>query len=251
LRSQIEESREALSQKIEMLEEKVTETVQSATASVTEATANVLETVQTATASVSETVDSVTHAFQGTVDTVRQSVEGTVDSVKDAFDFSAQVERHPWLMLGGAVAAGYLGATLLSGSGNSANKMRRSPRRHARIVAGNGDMRLVEPLSEASNPGSIFNDAAMVPQFQYAAEGPKKAGWLERLGEALAPEFGKLEGLAIGTALGTVRDFVVEATPTSMRPQVKEIIDSLTEKMGGQKVPEHLFEEACKGSSTP
>jgi len=230
----MEESREALAQKIELLEEKVTETVQTATASVAEATASVLETVQNATSSVSDTVDSVTSAVQGTVDTVRQSMEGTGDSVKEAFDLPRQVQEHPWWMMAGAIAAGYFGGRLLSDSAK-ASVAKSAPRREFNpnpqmFLAGRQDHRYLVPDEVAGN-GFASNGAA-----NRSSSVTTSPTWLHQLGTRFGPEIAKLESLAVGVALGTVRDFVVEAVPESIQQQISEVIDGLTEKLGGQCV---------------
>jgi len=239
---QMDESRESLAQKIEMLEDKVTETVQTATASVAEATASVLETVQSATASVSETVDSVTNAVQGTVDNVRQSVEGTVDSVKSAFDLSRQVEEHPWLMMGGAVAVGVLGATLLGNSGTNANARPRNgkpspPDRSNGHVESFRDAPY-QPSYATPAPASTFVPTVSTGETKQRSE---SWSWLKHLTGTFGPEITKLEGLALGLAMGALRDVVVDAVPPGVRKEVQEVIDGFTEKLGGERLPSHAF----------
>lgn len=194
LRAQMEESREALAQKMERLEEKVTETVETATASVAEATATVVETVQNATTSVSETVDSVTNAVQGTVDTVRQSVAGTVDSVKDAFDFSRQMERYPWLMVAGAVGIGYWTAVFLEAAPLAA-----------------GDTR-ISPSPKQGNTSQ----------------------WFGGMGTTFGPEIAKLQRLAITAVLGSFKQTLIDAVPESIQQPLGKIIDEFSEKIDGR-----------------
>ena len=252
LRTRMEESREALAQKIELLEEKVTETVETATASVAEATASVLETMQNATASVSETVDTVTTAVQGTMDTVRLSVEGTVDSVRHAVDLPLQVRKHPWLMLAGAVAAGYLGGTLLQrasqrqstsratkdiasaeSSPSSIREWQRAPFVAAQETSTNGFHK-----NESSTHGAVKSDTFSPSEPSNPASHPAShagsSDWLETLGQTFAPELAKLKGLALGTLLGSVRDMVVKASPQPIQQSLAELMDDFTEKIGGQ-----------------
>jgi ElaB/YqjD/DUF883 family membrane-anchored ribosome-binding protein len=99
IREQMRETRSALSEKLETLEEQVT--------------AKVKETTET----VAETVETVKGAVENTVQTVSETVQNTVEAVKDTFDMSRHVEEHPWLMFGGAVAAGFVGARILEGAG--------------------------------------------------------------------------------------------------------------------------------------
>jgi ElaB/YqjD/DUF883 family membrane-anchored ribosome-binding protein len=69
--------------------------------------------VHDATTVVSATIESVKETVEETVDTVQEAVKGSVTSVKHALDVSAHVDRHPWLMLAGAVAFGYVCGSLL------------------------------------------------------------------------------------------------------------------------------------------
>src|SRR5262245_11419063 len=108
---EMEQTRSALTGKLETLERKVTGTVQDAT-----------EVVQDATAAVSNTVETVQGAVEDTVATVKESVQEAVGTVKEAFNLAHQVERHPWLMFGGAVAVGFLSERLLGGARGLAAK---------------------------------------------------------------------------------------------------------------------------------
>lgn len=93
IREQMEETKSQLSQKLESLEQQVSETVQS--------TGN----------AVNATVETV----QQTFDSVTTTVKDAVQSVVNAFDVRRQVERHPWVMMSGAVVLGYLAREILMG----------------------------------------------------------------------------------------------------------------------------------------
>jgi len=95
IKHQMEETRTALTEKLEAVEELVASTVK--------------ETTQ----AVSDTVATVTNTVENTVSTVAESVEDVTESVKNAFDFKGYVEEYPWLVLGGGVAVGYLLGSLL------------------------------------------------------------------------------------------------------------------------------------------
>lgn len=85
IRSQMEETRSSLADKIDALENQV------------------LGTVETAT-----------HAVADTVENVKESVAETVETVKDTFNMRKHVENHPWLAFGGSVATGYVVGCLLT-----------------------------------------------------------------------------------------------------------------------------------------
>ena len=84
IRDKMEEARASLAEKLETLEEKEMNSVQETTAAVTE-----------------------------TVTTVKESVQGGVESVKNFMDVKDHVDRHPWMMMGGAVMCGLLVSNLL------------------------------------------------------------------------------------------------------------------------------------------
>jgi ElaB/YqjD/DUF883 family membrane-anchored ribosome-binding protein len=75
----IEDTRSAITEKLDILEARVRETVEGAQSSVEEI-----------------------------VETVKGTVGDTVETVKRTFDVPYQVDQHPWLMVGGATLAGYL-----------------------------------------------------------------------------------------------------------------------------------------------
>jgi ElaB/YqjD/DUF883 family membrane-anchored ribosome-binding protein len=95
IRQQMEDTRTALTEKLENLEEQV------------------VARVRNTTDSVNETVENVKEAVENTVQTVSNTVDRTVESVKETFDVRRQFEQRPWLMLGGAVLVGYIGGRLL------------------------------------------------------------------------------------------------------------------------------------------
>jgi ElaB/YqjD/DUF883 family membrane-anchored ribosome-binding protein len=95
LRHQMEETRTHLAGQVEVLEHEV------------------MDMVHDATSAVAGTIESVKESVGETVETVQEAVKGTVTSVKHALDVSAHVRRHPWLMLAGAVAFGYVCGSFL------------------------------------------------------------------------------------------------------------------------------------------
>src|SRR5947207_10702413 len=96
IRRQMEAQRAALADKLETLENRI------------------VQTVEGAREAVSETVQTVKDSVQCSVQTVRESVQSSVEAVKDTLDVRAQVERHPWAMVGGAAALGFAAGYLLN-----------------------------------------------------------------------------------------------------------------------------------------
>jgi ElaB/YqjD/DUF883 family membrane-anchored ribosome-binding protein len=78
IREQIEDTRSALTAKLETLEQGVKETVSEAKAAVND-----------------------------TIENVKETVKGTVDTVKDSLDIRTYVQEYPWPMLAGSVVFGW------------------------------------------------------------------------------------------------------------------------------------------------
>ena len=228
IRERMEETRNDLSDKLEQLEQQVMDTVQGATSAVTETVQNATDAVSDAVQSAKDVVDSVKDSVEGTVESVRGAVEGTVDSVnqtmhdtyesvKQTFDVPRQVERHPWLMVGGAVAVGFVAGSLLP---------------HAPVVT-----RTVGRMAESFRPtAQRFTSAAASTAGAVGAAASTAGSWLGTLEGMFGPELNQVKELAIGALLGMVRDSAVQAAPETMRDQVREIIDGITSKLGGKPV---------------
>jgi len=198
IREQMEETRASLTEKLETLEQQVVTTVQDATSAVTETVESVKDAVQ-------ETVTTVKDTVQDTVATVKGSVQDTVDGVKETFDLRHQVEQHPWGMVAGAVALGYLGGYLLS-----------PPR--PRVVTANIGTQYPLPVSQPTT----------------SAPSSSEPSWWTGVSAMFAPEIAKVKGLALGVALGIVRDSITEAAPTQMKAELGNVFDSITAKLGGE-----------------
>jgi len=91
IRTEMEQTRSNLADKLEALESEFRGAVEGTTSAV----ANTVETVQE------------------TVENVKESVQETVASVKETLNVRKQVERHPWAMFGGAMLVGCFAGSLL------------------------------------------------------------------------------------------------------------------------------------------
>jgi ElaB/YqjD/DUF883 family membrane-anchored ribosome-binding protein len=139
-------------------------------------------------------------AVRDSVTAVKETFGESVETVKDAFDIPAQVDRHPWLAIGASVACGYALGMLLTGkNGKSERTYRSEPERIG-----------MEP-APSSPP-------------------PTKPGLLA----AFEPELNHLKALAIGAALGTLREMLSEKVPPHMAEELRGIIDNVTQKLGGE-----------------
>lgn len=205
IKTQMEETRSSLAEKLETLEHQVVGTVQQTTTAVS----NTVEAVK-------ETVESVKDAVENTVEKAKDSVHETVESIQQSLDLPRQVQRHPWGMFTGSVALGVLTGYLLP------TEFRRS--QGPRATSGNGFRPRATDLHE---------DLVREP----AAANPSGPSMLHQVGDALGGELTKLKGLAIGTALGVVRDLLVDRLPDTMRPDLTNMVNEVTEKLGGKVLP--------------
>jgi len=224
IQQQMQETRTALTDKLETLE------------------AQVVNTVSEANTAVVATVESVKDAVQETMNVVKGSVHETVDSVKHAMDLSRQVDRHPWLLMGGAAALGYLGGCLLR------RAVTRPSRGESPVYPLAPPIR-IRPSEEKNGRGTHpLQDNA-----EEAARPSPVAGWLSKLEKELAPEIDKVKSLAIGVGLGLVRDLITESAPEQLQPRLTEVMDDITVKLGGETIRGPVLStssETGKGAST-
>jgi len=195
IKHQMEETRTALTEKLEAVEELVASTVKETTQAVT------------------DTVSTVTNTVENTVSTVAESVENVTESVKSAFDFRSYVVEHPWLVLGGGAAVGYLLGSLLP-----------SQRPSARASAS------YAPSTSPSYP----QGATSYTGRQEASTG----GGFSSLLEGLTPVVDKLKGLALGTAASVVGEMIVKNLPDNLKSEVTNLIDDTTRRLGGSVLHE-------------
>jgi len=202
IREQIEETRSSLTEKLETLEEQVRGTVQSAKASV-----------------------------EDTIDTVKSSVQHTVTSVKQTFDLKYQVERHPWTMLGGSFLTGFVLGNYVQG--------RREEQLHG---VGGAVYPAAAPeqtrSSLASEDYSGYRPKGSWPESAPAQAPTARAaqpGFLSRLLGTFDDEIEKVKEVAIGAAMGVVRDLAKQSFPM-LSPQIDEVMNSATAKLGGQLI---------------
>jgi len=204
IRRQMGQTREALTEKLETLENKVAQSV----------------------SAVSETVANV-----------QEKLTEGVESVKEAVDVKVQVDRHPWLMLGGSVLCGFVLGELLTRDREkpAASTFMPTPRRE--------ETRWRE---ETRPNGRSSADHQQGSSSQQTSESSGVvASWLHMF----EPELQRLKGLALGATLGTVREMLTSEVPPNMAGQLREIIDAVTQKAGGQPIPSSDF-AASKSRAT-
>src|SRR5947209_887484 len=117
---ELDETRADLADKLAQLSDKITgtvETVEETVENVTEKAAETVEAVKETVAgtveSVKESVETVRETVSGTVENVKESVSTAFENVRETFNLQRQMQERPWLVLGGAVAVGFIGGKLV------------------------------------------------------------------------------------------------------------------------------------------
>jgi len=223
----MDDTRSALTEKLEKLEHQVTETVHGASAAVT------------------ETIGNVKDAVQETVQTVKDSVQDTVATVKDTLDIKRQVDEHPWTMVAGATALGFLGGYLLNRltqSSRSRHGFYPPSMAHVPVSSYQPPSMGRGPLEGNGHGTNGASGASATSTGPAAATEPSSI--LGFISKTFEPEIKELKGLAVGTMLGVVRDLVTDAVPPAMEDKVEEIIDGVTTRLGGQPVKGRILPKA-------
>jgi hypothetical protein len=179
IQRQMSHTRGALTEKLEALEGQVADTVSATT----------------------DAVHETTEAVKETVATVTEKVQETVQSVGESLSLSVQMERHPWLVLGGAVAVGcVVGASFGS------------------------------PAEASARPASQPSQAPPPPPpWNRAVSEPAEHGiWHDAVSH--------LRDIGVSYLMGVVRDLARNGMPGELGNRVAKEVDALTTKMGAEPI---------------
>jgi len=218
IRDQMQETRTALTEKLDTLQQKVADTVESITDPVT------------------ETVETVKDAVSDTVESVKETVSETVESVKQTFDLHRQVARHPWACVLGSVAAGFVLGRLLPLGGQRS--------RYAEPV--------VRERKYAGMAASEYNGNR--PLMEPEKQEPAEPGPLSGLAQAFHGEMDKLKSLGVSLGVGLFRDLLTQSLHGELGERLKEWMNGMTEKMGGKPFTEPVVateESPSESTSVP
>lgn len=239
IRQQMEETRNSLQGKLESLEQQVKDTVQEATDTVT----TVKETVEVVKETMQETASTVKETVHDTVDTVKESVADTVQSVKETLNLRHQVEEHPWAMVAGAVAVGFIGGRwLINMTGPPTGSV---------AAAMSTPTPPVSPQRTERPQGSQHNGHGTKKKAAAAAPISQGPSWWSLIHDHFGGEIDKLKGLAIGAAGSVVREMLTTSAPPPLADRLKEVVDSMTEKLGGQRLEGSILDFGASGSHDP
>ena len=234
IKERMEQKRVDIADKIETLEDTLLKTVKETLTDASSVVKNVENTVENVTDSVSESVEAVKESVSESVEAVKETLHEGVEAVKSVFNISRHVDRHPWAMLGGAVILGFFGGRMLS--------RRRPPPRSRRRRSGAAPVTAATatPLGQESFQAASRSDASEAP-----AE--EQSSWMGQLRSNFGEELSKLKGLAVGTTIGVLRDMLTAHAPEPLRPQLTEVMDGLTTKLGGKPFKEPLIDTSEEG----
>jgi ElaB/YqjD/DUF883 family membrane-anchored ribosome-binding protein len=241
IQSEMDETRHALAEKLELIGTKISGTVESVTETVNNVTETVEGTVQTVADAVSGTVESV----KDTVEAVGEKASETVEAVKHAFNLTEQVQARPWLWFGGSVAVGFVAGKLLGPRGSHTPQAESFSR-------GQGYYERPQESAQPStgNGYGWSQDQGTTSSSQAADTGSSQSSsWLGSLFQNFGGEIDKLKGLALGTLFGVARDMVSQSLPESLKDQVVHLFNDVTEKAGGQTLRGPVLGESDAESS--
>jgi len=229
IRNQMDETRTALAEKIELLEKQVTNTVQGAAQSVG-------DTVETVKQTVGDTVETVKHAVEDTVNSMKTSVQESIHAVGEAFSIKHHVENHPWPMMAGAVAVGFVGGYMMF----NRSENQRAEDKFRRLASSQG--RPPEQQYGAYEPSPSAMPAAPRRASNGSMRDMRGSSSSNAFQEWLRPATQQLQSLAIGAALSVLRDVITRAVPKPMEGQITEMVNGLTSSLGGQVIRESLLD---------
>ena len=233
IKHQMEHTRAALTDKLELLEHKVTDSVSGAA----EAVEKVRQTVQDTVSGASDTVASMKHAIEDTVASVKECARETAETVSETLDVRKQVQKHPWAMMAGATAIGFGVGVLVSRTDvrGAASSAASSMAHSAQSLAGNWSAAAGDHSPRWTGPQREQFVSRQPPAVQ------EEAPWM--------PAVNKLKGLAIGTMFGVLRDVLSKSMPEALSGQVGEVIDNFTTSLGGKPISGKILPDSLNGDA--
>jgi archaellum component FlaC len=100
----IEHTRAAMAEKIDMIEGRMNETM--------DGTKSTIDSVMGKVKDVQGTIEDAKSTVDNLLDTLKQTMEETIERVKHTANLIEQVDQNPWIMFGSAVLTGYVLSSL-------------------------------------------------------------------------------------------------------------------------------------------
>jgi len=226
IRDEMEQTRANLADKLGALENQVRETVSGAT----------------------EAVSSTVEGVKGVVETVSE----TVESVTETFNLSKQVEQHPWMAFGAAVAVGFVAAQVLERWGQpspapGAPQPAPSPTNFSSIPL--QPVHQPSPAPEAARAESHGESSESL----FSSLGHKALDSLKDVlpdtKEVMGTVVSSMSGLAVGSLMGLIRELAATQLPAEWKGEATKLIDQVTTQLGGK--PKSSWEKAPEPPAQP
>jgi len=211
VQDELEETRHSLADKLAQLGDKITGTVEG----------------------VEETVENVTETATQTVETVKETVSDTVETVKETFNLQKQIQERPWVVVGAAVLAGFVGGRLIEGA--RSRSYRREPSWPPRQDS--------HGYGYGSGSSAYYSTAESARPQTATGQTSSQSSWFSGITERFGSELNTLKGLALGSLFGVVRDMVARNLPENLKGEVSQVLDSMTQRAGGKPIQGSLLEE--------
>ena len=161
----------------------------------------------------------VRSAVQNTVGSLQNQASEAVQAVKQTLDVRHHVVQHPWAMLGGSLALGYVIGTLLSRERAAAPQLDMKTSANPSAEARETVLGLESALPADS--GSRHAPRAVHTRATQADASP--ASILQELGKRLEPELQELKTLAISAAADLLRELIRQAIESARQPPPRSL----------------------------
>lgn len=197
----------------------------------------------------SESVDVATEAMGKTVETVKQTAakaQHSVEKMGERLDVPLQIQRHPWIAMGAAVAVGYLGYRLLAGSSSSRDDA------YQREIRGPERLPELEPTSKSKSRSSrsrregesrrepftgYRNGEVKTAPSKEEKNGKDHSDSSDNSDSWTSELMTGLRGMAIGALMSTVSDIASRTVPDSLKHRVTSDVEGLNRNLGGDRPP--------------
>jgi len=179
-----------------------------------------------------EKLETLEGQLRGTMESAKQTVEGTIENVKDSIRHLSpvyQTTQHPYLMIGGALATGYLAGRLLQ------------PK--AAPEGGVSWMKAVTPALAVERGPAFESEHAGLPRTsEYeelvgsrSAAAPVKSGpsFFDRFVNQFDNEIQMVKGMFLKGVLDAAGDAVKRSAP-KWGSQIDQVVDSVAQKLTGE-----------------
>jgi ElaB/YqjD/DUF883 family membrane-anchored ribosome-binding protein len=226
IRDEMEQTRANLADKLGALESQVRETVSGAT----------------------DAVSSTVEGVKGVVETVSE----TVESVAETFNLSKQVEQHPWMAFGAAVAVGFVAAQVFERWGQPSPPPAPPPPAPMPPASLSSiplqPMHQPAPATEPARGESHGESESLLGSLGHSAlESLKEV--LPDTKEVMNTVVSSASSLAVGSLMGLIRELAATQLPAEWQGEATKLIDQVTTQLGGK--PKPAWEKAPEPPAQP